>query len=228
MNFKSIGLGITLTCGTLAVGNSLTMSPVQAFSLSGTVSLYGRADLGTNTSNPLSTAITWLKQPRVEEGTGDFFNLEDQPVTIKNLPLTLKAGEVAGNKNTYTFNAVTSFIDFGSYSLNGQTKKLTFDLDAGKLTRTIQTNGVEVGTVNNLPFGLSGKFLFGDETVATGSLSGNRSFLGSDSSGLTTISLTTQAVPEPLTILGSATALGFGTTLKKKYGKKQNKEKTTV
>jgi hypothetical protein len=36
------------------------------------------------------------------------------------------------------------------------------------------------------------------------------------------------SVPEPLTILGSATALGFGAVLKKKSAKKENQEKATA
>ncbi len=37
-----------------------------------------------------------------------------------------------------------------------------------------------------------------------------------------------EAVPEPLTLLGAGTALGFGTFFKRELSKKQKKEKTKV
>ncbi len=228
MNFKSLGLGIALTCGTFAVGNTIAMSPAQAFNLNGTISVQGPAELGPTGNNPASTAITWLtsiNQPKVNEATGDFSSLLNRLVTIQNLPLN-RIGS-ASNQNTYSFNAITSFIDFGSLTLNGETNNLTFDLDAGTLNRSAKANTVTVDTSNNFPFGISGVFKFGDDTVGIGELNGNRSF-GNGSSGTTTISLTAQPVPEPLTILGSATALGLGTVLKRKSSKKQNKEKAMV
>jgi hypothetical protein len=228
MNFKSLGLGIALSCGTVALGNSLTMSPVQAFSLNGTVSVQGPASLGPVGNNPGSTAISWLNsinQPKVNEATGDFAGLINRLVTIQDLPLTRDGS--ASNQNTYRFGAVPNFINFGSFTINGETRNLSFNLNAGELVRSAKPNTVSVDTSNNFPFGISGAFLFGSETVAIGELNGNRSF-GTGSSGTTTISLTAQPVPEPLTILGSATALGIGAVLKKKSTKKQNKEKAMV
>ncbi|WP_208821706.1 PEP-CTERM sorting domain-containing protein [Tolypothrix sp. PCC 7910] len=223
MAFKTIGLGLALTCGTFAVGS--TLAPAQAFSLNGTVAVDGTANLGPTKTNPANTQIQWTSSGTVRQATGDFSTLLGNNVTLQNLALSLRSTLTAAGSN-YDFSAVPKFIDFGTVTLKGITSSLSFDLSAGSLQRIAKNNSVTINTPEDP--GISGFFKFNGQTVARGELSGNRTFNSSGSSGVTTISLATEEVPEPFTILGSVTALGMGVALKKKQIQKLKKEKVTA
>lgn len=230
MNFKSLGLGIALTCGTLAVGNTLSVSPAQAFSLSGTVAVSGGADLGPKGINPENTAIKWT-MPQVLNGsvvaaTGDFASLYGNLVKLTDVALT-KFDDLSPNIANYQFAAVPKLIDFGTVTIKGTTANLSFNLDSGFIQRITKKTTTNVDTILDDP-GITGFFEFGGTTIAKGEINGNQSFLGNSGSGVAGISLTAEEVPEPLTILGSITALTMGAALKKKQAQKQSKEKAMV
>lgn len=230
MSFKSLGLGIALTCGTLAVGNTFSVLPAQAVSLRGTVAVSGGADLGPKGINPENTAIKWTA-PQASNGsvvaaTGDFASLYGNLVKLTDVALT-KFEDISANRANYQFAALPNFIDFGTVTLKGTTANLSFNLDSGFIERITKTTTTNVGTVLSDP-GITGFFEFGGKTIAKGEINGNQSFLGGTSSGVAGISLTAEEVPEPLTILGSITALTMGAALKKKQAQKQNKEKAIV
>ncbi|BAY30715.1 hypothetical protein NIES2107_25630 [Nostoc carneum NIES-2107] len=226
MAFKTIGLGLALTCGTFAVGS--TLAPAQAFSLNGSLAIEGVADLGPKNTNPATTSITWASSTsngKVGYADGDFSTLVGKSVTLQNLLLSLRAIPTPAGSN-YDFSAVPKFIDFGNVTLKGITSNLYFDLNAGSLERLAKSNSVTINTPDDP--GISGLFKFNGQTVAKGEISGNRTFYSGGSSGISTISLAAEEVPEPFTILGSVTALGMGVALKKKQIQKLKKGKVTA
>ncbi len=121
--------------------------------------------------------------------SGIFEGLADSSVIVKNLTFSRPSGN---------YSAVESFLTF--------TNGVAFDLDAGKIdffgTRTL-TDDPLTGTFRTA----SGDF-FGTGSFGTSTAGSSTSFAGS-----------AEAVPEPMTILGSAAALGFGALFKKRSQK---------
>ncbi|MBD2339474.1 PEP-CTERM sorting domain-containing protein [Calothrix sp. FACHB-156] len=214
MAFKTIGLGLALTCGTFAVSNTINVSSAQAASL-GRVNIAGSANFVNGAEkNPAATdTLKFGTDSRVTNSSnGMFAGYVGQNVTISDIALKLISFTPLGNGSiaTYSGQAQNPFIKFAD--------GLIFNID----------NPFDVTKTS------SGKFASGIMPRFTGSFVKGNSLLGE---GLLTVnqiksdgsfSMTAEAVPEPFTILGSVTALGMGVALKKKQIQKLKKEKATA
>jgi hypothetical protein len=208
-SLQSLFIGTTMAATALAT--TVAVAPAQALQLNGSIGLVGTSVFGKpNEANPATDTLGFTSNAiEALQTSGDFLNVQYNPpaIQIKTLDLTKNGGN--GVANNYTFNATTTFINFGQQNLFGDgSKQLTFDLDAGSLTRSyLGTNSLIEATMN----GVTGKFIYGGETVASGFFSASRS----GQSNTYQITLASE-VPEPLTILGTGVALGFGVMFKKK------------
>jgi hypothetical protein len=207
MNFnKLIGAGIALAGSTLVLGSTLS-APAQAFVLIGgdVINLTGGAKFatGSNAADPLSDTITFLPGTVAGGGTttGGFLTLGLVGTTVNLTPISLSRTSF-GN---YDGTAANPFITF----FGG----LKFDVDNPiKFTRTLIGN---LSAYNADSF--TGTFYNADGIAsAKGILTANA--IGKNGS----YSASIQVVPEPFTILGTATALGFGAFMKSKK-KKEDK-----
>lgn len=126
--------------------------------------------------------------------TGMFDGLESTVVAVKNINFTPILSPQA------TYAAISDFLTF--------TNGLKFNLNAG------------TAEFYNAGLAFEGDFtgLFYD---TNGSIVGKGNFGITNSGSSTTFSLSAQAVPEPLTILGTGLALGLGGLFKSKQSKKQ-------
>lgn len=210
---QSLLIGTTIAAATIT-GATVAVSPAQAMGLNGSISLTGDAVFGNpNQSNPAATTLGF-ENAKVNTATGDFMNGNFQsPVPqMKTLDLTQSFGAF------YDFNSTSGFINFGSQNLDGNGfKNLTFDLDAGQLIR--MANG---GNANAFSFqDVTGIFNYGGSTVGTGSLSASKT--GASSTFQITLTANSEPVPEPLTILGTGLALGFGAMFKNRAAANRSK-----
>jgi hypothetical protein len=213
---KSLLLSTTIAAAT-ATGATLGAAPAQAMGLNGSISFTGTPVFGNpGEVNPESTSFS-VNNAQVTWSIGDFANgnfTSPAPV-FSTLDLTRIDSTINGNKADYSYGATTPFIDFGEQDLGGGSKRLTFNLNAGQLTRGTS------GTVMSYAFdtNLSGTFKYGGSSIATGFFSGSRVF------NSTSFQMTLEAkpVPEPLTILGSSVALGFGVMFKKRSANRDKK-----
>ncbi|MGL5081613.1 MAG: PEP-CTERM sorting domain-containing protein [Microcoleaceae cyanobacterium] len=186
--------------------------PAEALTLNGSIGLSGNASV-PNGTNPLTTTIGF-NQTQIDDSVGDFASIlfpTSDPLelpVLSNLTLN-RTSIINGSSANYQAVPTAGFINFGTQTIGGLTDQLTFDLSQANFTRfTAGANFVALNPTNVL----QGVFKFGDETVANGFLSASLSGAG-DSFQLT---LSTEAVPEPLTILGSLSAVGIGAVLKNK------------
>ncbi|BAY89616.1 MULTISPECIES: PEP-CTERM sorting domain-containing protein [unclassified Tolypothrix] len=215
MAFKTIGLGLALTCGTFAVSNTVNVSSAQAFSL-GRVNIAGSANFVNGAEkNPAATDTIKFDATDAtvkKSSNGMFAGYIGQNVTISDIALKLISYTSSGDGSVanYSGQANNPFIQFAD--------GLIFNI----------SNPFEVTKTS------SGTFAFGIMPKFTGSFVKDKTFLGN---GLLTVnqiqsdgsfSMTAEAVPEPFTILGSVTALGMGVVLKKKQIQKLKKEKVTA
>ncbi|MEL7034484.1 MAG: PEP-CTERM sorting domain-containing protein [Cyanobacteria bacterium J06592_8] len=202
-----------VTVATTAVVS--TIAPAQAISLQGSVSLNGNATIEGGI-NPDPT--TWGFNTAVfGDRTGDFAQVSTPPVpTIQDLTLDLD-NPVDDTLGFYSAGPVTSFINFGTQTIDGVTAQLTFDLISAEFQRSrLAAGGFE--TVFLLPAANSpaqGVFNFNGQTIANGVITGTLS----GSSDTYQLNLVAEPVPEPFTILGSLSALGVGAVLKKQQKK---------
>ncbi|MEL7034485.1 MAG: PEP-CTERM sorting domain-containing protein [Cyanobacteria bacterium J06592_8] len=211
----------TLSVATVAMAATVSaIAPAQALSLNGSIGLEGDANIPSGQNLPNLTIGFSGIQIDSNNRSGDFTGVTS--ATIADLNLVLDEADVdLGNPLLGTFdvyrltNNVSNFIDFGTQTIDGETGELTFDLDAGGFIRL--GNGDNFGQIVGAP-GITGTFQFNGNTFAQGFLSASRSG-DADTFELT---LSTQ-VPEPFTILGSLSALGVGTLMKKQHEKRQTK-----
>lgn len=192
---KVIGLG-TATLAAATIGVGLAAAPAQAFSFTDTVAMSGNANF-IGSTNEVEFSDVFVESDDVD-ATGIFDGLEGKEVTVKNILFTPIANTFFAN-----YSAVDDFLTFD----NG----IVFDLDAG----------VADGFVPNsiaTEFNFTGKFF-----TAGGSHVGDGNFAVLSSGDSTSFNLTASTeVPEPLTILGSGLALGFGAMFKRQRSKKEN------
>ena len=213
-SLQSLFIGTTMAATTLA---SIAVSPAQAMNLNGTLTLTGTAVFGNSTAaSPLQDTLNFTSV-LVENTSGDFDPLDglgSPPIVIQELemnrtgvPLELQPGTVT---SFYQFNASSNpFINFGTQDLGQGAKELTFNLDPGVAQRNYFTsNSLNVINLTEV----TGTFNYGGLTIGKGSLSASKS---RNAEGYE-ITLRTEPVPEPLTILGTGLALGFGVMFKKK------------
>lgn len=223
MNFKSLGLGIALTCGTFALSSTINASQTQAATISkaefaGVFSIENQSQV-----NPATETLNFRNPGIVLDANGVF----DGATTVNigtglgnNSPFSLllnRSDVIDSTSATYTANLGSLSNALFSFN-NGVQFYATGIANFVRSTRE--------GTTAITAFKIPGTLSNGFNGEAFGSFSGQN--LPGVSTGSVSFSLVAQDVPEPLTILGSATALGLGAVLKKKSTKKQNKEKATV
>ncbi|MEH2354438.1 PEP-CTERM sorting domain-containing protein [Nostoc sp.] len=185
-------LAATFAIPLATAGMFTSAGSAQAVTLTGSIGLSGTAVVPSDGINPANTTIKFVDVDSVDtDGDFEFFSPNLNPgagITIKTLNLTR-----IGTTTTYSTGAYTPFIDFGSRTLGNTTALLTFDLDDSVVTRirTSKTNILDVALE-----GITGKFNFNGQTIATGFVSA--SLAGTASK----YELTLTTVPEPTTMLG--------------------------
>ncbi|MEL7034483.1 MAG: PEP-CTERM sorting domain-containing protein [Cyanobacteria bacterium J06592_8] len=206
-----------VTVATTAVVS--TIAPAQALNLNGSISVSGDATIEGGI-NPAST-ILGLNDVNIGDLNGDFAQLSASPnptslgAAIEDLTLNL-AQAIDDFTGEYSAGPVDNFLDFGTLTIDGVTDQLTFDLDAITVDRfrTPLPGGSESVVLASL---LTGEFEFNGQTVdAVGGLTA--SLTGQSDTYQFTLQVA-EPVPEPLTILGSLSALGMGAFLKKQQKK---------
>jgi hypothetical protein len=212
---SSLGLGTSLIAATVTAATVVAVAPAQAASLSGSVGLSGNLDI-TDTAN----GFTWAFSDNVvNDKFGDFAGLSfaagSSLPQINDLAFTCGVG----NPTFCTTDPVTPFINFGTQTINGTTAELTFNLDA---TQFVSWETANTGITATFPE-LTGAFKFNNTTLAVGQLSGGYTNFGSNQSSTYQMTLATN-VPEPLTIMGSGLALGFGGLFQRNASKRKNQK----
>ncbi|MBD2201122.1 PEP-CTERM sorting domain-containing protein [Calothrix sp. FACHB-1219] len=216
MNFKTIGVGIALTCGTLAVGS--TLAPAQAASINGILNISG-SGLFVNGPQATPSATDTIKfdptDSRVtNSSTGTFAGYKGQNVLISDIALALNSFNptATGSNAKYSGTASNAFIKF-SDGLKFNIKN-PFEVDKFSI------NDTAIGVIKDF----TGTFVKNGSALGKGVFTVNQ--FEQDGSFSMTIKATN--VPEPLTILGSVTALGMGVALKKKQVQNLAKKKVTA
>lgn len=219
MNFKTIGIGIALTCGTFAVGSTVGVSPAQAAFLN----IVGTSDFEFGNQNTPANETIWFKNSKVESFGGALFAglTEGSKVTVSDVKLTNPTAiTTSGTETTakYTGNAINPnpFLSFLS------DPSLTFKIDN---PFTVTRNRDSAFNTTDAKFNFFGAFYKGGTFLSKGIVTGNEIYGAPGSYSMT---INTPDVPEPLTILGSITALGMGAALRKKQAQKQAREKVTA
>jgi hypothetical protein len=199
-NFKSQLLGAAAVLPIAAVVSFA--GSAQAVTLNGSIGLNGTSGQFSTAINPNTTTFTFIDVDGVN-ASGDFANflpvLGPNPslplITINTLTLQ-RDSIINSSRAIYKTVSPLSWINFGERTLNGITDTLTFELNETQFLRN-RLSGTSV-SISDLD-GLTGKFKFDGDTLASGFLRGSRS--GSDSTYQITLE-TMQSVPEPTTMLG--------------------------
>ncbi len=232
VNPKVIGCAFLAVAATVL---SIDLKPAQALTLNGSLAIGGNGTIdetfdsvapGTNGDK---TKLSFLNPSFVVSVAGDFAVPNITPAllgsspTIKNLILTDPDGDFL-----YDNPGVTSFIDFGNYTIisgsNTVTGNLSFDLFGGnnQFKRSILLPS-DISYQD--PNGIFGKFKFNGGTFGTGFVNISQS----SQSGSFQISLTATGIGDPpiLPEPSAAIALGiaFGLVALKKNGKKASVSK---
>jgi hypothetical protein len=206
---SSLGLGTSLIAATVTAATVVAVAPAQAASLSGSVGLSG--DL--NITNTASGFLWNFSENVVNDKFGDFAGLsfsDSSLPQINDLSFTCYSGFC-------TTDPVKPFINFGTQTIKGTTANLTFNLNAGQYLNFGVPGTTE--TTVSFPY-LTGAFNFNGSTLAVGQLAGGYSGPSS------TYQMTLKTVPEPLTIMGSGLALGFGGLFQRKNASKRKNQKS--
>jgi hypothetical protein len=215
---SSLGLGTSLIAATATFAAVVAVAPAQAAilngSLNGSVGLSGDLDI-----NDTANGFTWkFSENVVNDKFGDFaglsFPADGSLPQINDLAFTCGVG----NPTFCTTDPVTPFINFGTQTINETTADLTFNLDE---TQFLSMEGSGIGTTVAFPY-LTGAFKFNGTTLAVGQLAGGYTNFGSNQSS--TYQMTLKTVPEPLTLMGSGLALGFGGLFQRNASKRKNQK----
>jgi hypothetical protein len=218
----------TLSVATVAMTATISMvAPAEALSLKGSLSITGTAIFGKpNQASPLQDTLSFRSNRVEDDASGDFTSLGGLNVnSISTLNLNRTFGPVSFSSGVtttfYQFEASSNpFINFGNRDLFGTgVQSLSFILNPGTAQRNyFSSNSFNVINLSEV----TGTFIYGGSTIGKGSLSASRS----GSSNSYEITLRAEPIPEPFTILGSLSALGAGTLMKKQHDKRQNKVKS--
>jgi len=216
---SSLGLGTSLIAATVTAATVVAVAPAQAASLDvglhGSVGLSGDLDI-----NDTANGFTWkfsenVVNDKFDDFAGLSFPADGSLPQINDLAFTCGIG----NPTSCTTDPVTPFISFGTQSIKGEIAELTFNLDE---TQFISWEAFGTGTTVSFPY-LTGAFKFNGTTLAKGQLSGGYTNWGSNQSSTYQMTLATD-VPEPLTIMGSGLALGFGGLFQRNASKRKNQK----
>lgn len=222
---SSLGLGTSLIAATVTAATVVAVAPAQAAILNGNIGLGGTYnDNGQNFTNG---SFTWtFENLFVSPTNGDFSGLKTPNQPIIN-PLTFTNCTNNGFTGTCDTSAVTPFIAFGTQTLmtkDGEvTADLKFHLDAGQAWQfQMDSSGITYLQTEPGRPGFTGAFIFNQKTLAIGNLTAN---FNADSKTYS-MSIETKDVPEPLTLMGSGLALGFGGLFQRKNASKRKNQKS--
>ncbi|MBD2385871.1 PEP-CTERM sorting domain-containing protein [Cylindrospermum sp. FACHB-282] len=209
MNFKKyISGGAAFAGSALILSSTLAVAPAQAASIYGTVNISGSATFANpNEAAPATDTIKFLTSVVDTTTTGSFTSLIGTSATVSDVNLVK-----SGSSSTMGSWTATSYTGTASNPLIQFANGLKFDINNSFNVLRLATSGFTLAATE--PF--SGTF-YNSSGVAVGNGLFTVNSIGSQGS----YSATIEAVPEPFTILGSATALGFGAFLKKKRAEKQ-------
>lgn len=228
-SYVSAALGVAAA----VTATTLIVAPAQAVQLVGDITINGNSRTSFNSTRTIGT-ITFKDLDNIET-TGNFSSFvaplsvaqntpNASPHAIKPLTLT------GGFPFFYKTPLVTSFLDFGTRTLGATTANLTFDLDPAVWVAT-PFGGFNIASYPSFSIPATGKWVFNGNTIAEAGVSFTQvpRSVGSytisiHSTAVPTISIHSTAVPEPLTILGTGTALGFGAFFKRNLAEKKKKE----
>lgn len=184
----------------------VTVAPVQAASITGVVNIVGSADLDRFNVAPLTDTVEFLDETVISPSTGTFAAYIGNSVAISDVAIAAILSTPLDTTD-YTGTATNPFIDFGG--------GLTFEIDNPlSVIRNRSSAGVVIVSFPEF----TGKFKQSGEVVGSGFFSVNQ-MRGEDGS----FSMTVQAVPEPLTMLGAGAAAAFGAGFKRKLAQKNKK-----
>jgi hypothetical protein len=218
---KFVGAGVALASSTLVLNATLSAAPAQAFSLTpgSVLNISGPSILQNGTAlAPVTDKITF-HAGTVSPGTttGSFAGLINTTAVLSNIALSNptpgspQPGKTIRNYNGTVLGGLSNPNLFITLA-NGW----KFDITAPFQVEREASNVGGIRALTSIPQ-LFGKFYDNTGAVgATGIFTVNS--VRKDGS----YSATLVAVPEPFTILGTATALGFGAFLKNKK-KKEDK-----
>lgn len=237
INLKPMSLAVTLVGLTVT---TLAISPVKAATLNGMITITGTADIQRPSAlNPLTDRL-YFRSTQVngkKETTQDFVSLIGSSPKIKLLSLFNRGTDqdTTDNRAVIDYAAqmvnIQPFIKFGKIDINRDKISdgiLTFELDTPfNVVRTAEKFRISGLTTVTMSSTFTGVFKLKDETLAKG----NGTFIVQDASRSTgnfymtiAVPTTTGTVPEPLTILGVGTAIGFGGFFKRQISKKHKKD----
>lgn len=232
MNFKTISIGLAATCGTLAVGSTLGVSSAQAASITGVVNITGNA-VFTNGNEygkitPKTGEEITFSEATVNDKktTGSFASYIGESVTIPKILLSFISGSTATGFFGETIHQYTSLAS--NFNLVEFNNGLRFEVeDPLKIVKGSFADKISVSAGSNL---FSGKFIDQKNNVIGSGLFTLQQ--QKDEKGLPagsfSMTISAKDVPEPLTILGTVTALGMGVALKKKQVQNLAKKKVTA
>ncbi|BAY99168.1 hypothetical protein NIES37_31470 [Tolypothrix tenuis PCC 7101] len=215
MAFKTIGLGLALTCGTFAVGS--TLAPAQA----AFINIVGTSNFLNGGQNSPATDTISFSNGKVESFGGALFSglALNSKVNVASVNLANPTNiqvDGAETKAKYTGTSSNPFLTFLG------DPGLTFQINNSfSVTRTRDTDF----NTTSAKFNFLGAFYKNGQFLSKGIVTPNEI---TGKSGSFSMTIESQDVPEPFTILGSVTALGMGVALKKKQIQKLKKEKVTA
>lgn len=149
----------------------------------------------------------------------------DESVLIPGAALVPFGGDLTKTYAALTDPDGSPFLDFGVVDLNllGFTNPSDLTFSIGALAG-ISLEGAP-GSVSDLSTGVfTGSFMYDGVFLAHGDVGFSTTGTGGYTISLTSEDFPNVQIPEPLTILGSTLALGFGGIFKKRYAKKQEQE----
>ena len=213
---KLFSLSVIPLAATAAVASTMLASaPVQAFTLTGDLQITGNSTFLQSGSNATLTLNTLNVDP---SSTGSF-SPSTSWVVNTGIPLTANLTGVASN--SFGTSGITPGL-LQAYSGTGFSSNVVGFSNG--VSFTIDNSSVEAGL-----FAFGPSFLFklasfsGIFTDGSGSVFGTGTFTSQGGVGTNSYSISATPVPEPLTIIGSGIALGFGAFLKRKQKAAQNK-----
>lgn len=190
----------------LAPGSSIGVTGVSSFNPS----------LNDNPPPESINRVDFLTFTTASNQSGDFvtgtFNQPIQSVSSINLNYLSTSGDTASYDATVATNP---FIDFGSFTLGSETNNLSFTAPNSFGFDINNFNSESTIAYTSEP--MEGYFTFGEETIAEGSLTLNRSGT-TDNYSLTIVVPNPEpdvTTPEPSAMLGLVAILGLGALTKK-------------
>ncbi|MDJ0729999.1 MAG: PEP-CTERM sorting domain-containing protein [Crocosphaera sp.] len=216
------GLKPAAVVGTAIVSSVVCFIPqqAQALTLTGKAEIGGAVVFNTDEAAPATDTIDFVDGTVLSDSTGSFFErylgFSDDPelFAISDIALELVSSSVlfGSTFSTYEADATNPLVTFSD--------GLEFSAD-NPFTVLRTYNGTQVSEMTIESF--TGTFTDGTGTVLGQGIFSAQIFQNQEDGSY---SMSLEAVPEPLTILGAGAAVAFGGAFKRKLGKKNKKEST--